>query len=389
MKQLYVTNGKIQLPKNVIDKYNLSETEKFYLKETPYGLILLRPTNDIKRVYLEVTNRCNLACSICIRNTWQEPMGDMDWKTFSALIKQFGDLKQLEKVQIAGYGEPLIHTDIFQMIKLLCELGLEVELVTSGLLLNEKNIDQFISAGLKKIIVSIDSLEAEEYKHIRIGSELPYVLENLKLLRRMKTSRNSLYPKVGVAFVAMQSNYHQLPHLMNLSVEYGVSFIVVTNFLPYTKSMQDEILYDRNSDDFAKMGGWFSLSMKTKWPQMRLKVQRLCSFVANNSLAISWQGDVSPCYPLLHSYTEYIYGREKKIEQYSFGNALEESLSEIWTSPEYIEFRHKVNIFDFPSCADCDYNNGCDMVQTNFVDCWENSPSCADCLWAFGIIQCP
>ena len=88
MKQLYVTNGKIQLPKNIIDKYNLSDTEKFYLKETPYGLILLRPTNDIKRVYLEVTNRCNLACSICIRNTWQEPMGDMDWKTVSALIKQ-------------------------------------------------------------------------------------------------------------------------------------------------------------------------------------------------------------------------------------------------------------------------------------------------------------
>jgi hypothetical protein len=55
--------------------------------------------------------------------------------------------------------------------------------------------------------------------------------------------------------------------------------------------MRDEILYDRSNDDFAKMGGWFSLT--TKWPQMRLKAQRLCAFIANNAVAISWQGDVS------------------------------------------------------------------------------------------------
>jgi tungsten cofactor oxidoreducase radical SAM maturase len=387
MKQLGVKNGRVKLPKNVIDKYNLNESETFYLKEAPYGLILLRPTNDLKRVYLEITNRCNLACSICIRNTWQEPMGDMDWKTFSTLIEQFADLKQLEAVQIAGYGEPFVHTGICQMITSLCQLEVEVELVTNGLLLNENNIDQLISAGVKKIIVSIDSLETEEYKQIRIGGGLPQVLANLQLLRRMKRSRNSLYPRVGVAFVAMKSNYHQLSHLMNLPVEYGVSFIVVTNFLPYTANMRDEILYDRSNDDFAKMSGWFSPS--TKWPQMRLKAPRLCSFIANHSVAISWQGNVSPCYPLLHSSTVYLYGREKKIQRHSFGNALQQSLAAIWTGAEYVAFRHQVKSFDFPSCADCDFNDGCDMVQTNVVDCWENSPSCADCLWAWGIIQCP
>ena len=39
-----------------------------------------------RKVYLEPTNACNLACSTCIRHAWDEPEGFMEWATFEAVV---------------------------------------------------------------------------------------------------------------------------------------------------------------------------------------------------------------------------------------------------------------------------------------------------------------
>jgi len=119
---------------------------------------------------------------------------------------------------------------------------------------------------------------------------------------------------------------------------------------------------------------------------MRWGAQRSCRFVEGKSLVIGYDGGVSPCYALMHSYTYYIFGRRKQVRRYVLGNVLEEDLGSIWMSEEYVRFRVKVGIFDFPSCVDC--RLACDLAERN-EDCWGNDPSCADCLWAHDIIRCP
>ena len=65
----------------------------------------------------------------------------------------------------------------------------------------------------------------------------------------------------------------------------------------------------------------------------------------------------------------------------------ETPLASIWESPRYRAFRQRARSFDFSPCIDC---GGCDLREKNEDDCFGSGfPSCGDCLWAAGFIQCP
>jgi len=203
-----------------------------------------------------------------------------------------------------------------------------------------------------------------------------------------------------------------LPKLPELALAVGASRVVVTNVLPYTEELKDEILYGLTA------GGCYR-TFRSEWspdvliPRMDLSagvpealasllshlndasapVGRFegaggyCRFVGEGSLSVGWDGRVAPCVPLIHSYPCYVMGREKRIRGYSLGNVACETVSDIWRKDEYRQFRDRVLRFDFSPCTDC---GGCDLSATNEADCGGNSfPVCGDCLWGKGVIQCP
>ncbi|HBP63527.1 MAG TPA: radical SAM protein, partial [Desulfosporosinus sp.] len=47
--------------------------------------IVYHPAPSIERLYLELTNRCNLSCEMCYRQNWQEPLGDMSTEMLSTI----------------------------------------------------------------------------------------------------------------------------------------------------------------------------------------------------------------------------------------------------------------------------------------------------------------
>ena len=101
---------------------------------------------------------------------------------------------------------------------------------------------------------------------------------------------------------------------------------------------------------------------------------------------VAWNGDVSPCVALMHSYTCYVLGKRKAVRRYSLGNILDENVLEIWNRQEYRSFRKRLLSFDFAPCVHCD----CDLAEANEEDCFGSPfPTCGDCLWARGVILCP
>jgi putative metalloenzyme radical SAM/SPASM domain maturase len=117
---------------------------------------------------------------------------------------------------------------------------------------------------------------------------------------------------------------------------------------------------------------------------------RKCGFVSDDTCFVAWDGEVSPCQQLSHSYVCYHYGRRKVVRRKSFGNVAEKDLLTIWNSPDYRAFRSRVETFDFPHCGDCVFADGCPMINDNefFNDCFLNEEPCGDCLWSRGILQC-
>lgn len=129
-------------------------------------------------------------------------------------------------------------------------------------------------------------------------------------------------------------------------------------------------------------------SRAVSFPGHRLdRGEAYCRFVNEGAMAVAWNGEVSPCIALMHSYHCFVLGRPKTIRRYSLGNVGQQDIEDIWSSEDYVRFRDRVVQFDFSPCVGC---GGCVLAESNEEDCFGNTfPVCGDCLWARGIMQCP
>jgi tungsten cofactor oxidoreducase radical SAM maturase len=376
-------DGRLQLPVSLDD-----EQEVLFLN-TEGGYRLIPLLLDIKKVYIEVTTKCNFSCITCIRSSWQDELAHMEWATFENIVRNLKELPKLEAVHFGGFGEPLMHPRIFDMLRIAKGLGLKVEMITNGSYLRQDTVQKLIDMELDVLFTSLDSPEEEEYNQIRPGGDFQDVFSNVKNLQAMKLAQKTKKPELGIEFVAMKKNYARLPKLIQLAWQLHANKVIVSNLLPYHESMKDEIVYD--IDDTGCMFGQQSLltSVQAQMSNMKLRTERNCKFVKDKALCVNHQGNVSPCYALMHTYHCYVYGRKKQMFPYYLGNVNEKSLRDIWLDCGYVNFRRTVDDSQFPSCTDCKLLEGCNYTDSNEMDCWANSPSCSDCLWSRQIIACP
>jgi tungsten cofactor oxidoreducase radical SAM maturase len=395
MPKVKTTNGnELALPGDFLWRRHLHEKMEYWLDERNGDLLLHPILPNVKKLYIEVTTRCNLRCRTCIRNIWDDPLEDMSSQTFQRSLDGLKDLPGLERVIFTSFGEPLIHPNILDMVEAVRKYDLAVTIGTNGLLLSPKVIREIVRLGVDRVIISIDGGKPETFAMVR-GALLSRVIANIERLNHIKNELGSLNPAVGVEFVALRSNISELDELVSLSSKLGISRLIVSNVLPYTEEMLSEVLYGYKPVPPLKAhswalsaGAWVLLAVQ-ELPRMHWGAERLCRFIQNHAIVVGWDGNVSPCYALSHNYSYYaIDGKKKRVNRYVLGNVNQRPLTEIWMSEEYVRFRSEVMAYHFPSCPDCDLRETCDLRAQN-KGCWGWQPSCADCLWAQDIIRCP
>jgi len=404
-------SGDLRLPEELRHRWGLAPGAELLVRETPEGL-LLRPSDPpLTKVYVEPTSACNLRCRICMRNSWSEPVGSMEMATYRRLVDGLRGVPSLRTIAFWGFGEPLLHPNIVEMVALAKELGSKTELITNGLLLDREMAEGLVMAGLDTLVVSVDGTSPESHADIRSGTKLREVQKNVDGLHAARRANRCDNPEVGLEFVATRRNVSELPNLHRLAYSMGASFVVVTNVLPYTEEIKEEILYWLATGSYPLARSKWSPEIvlprmdarrECLEPLLRLLQQSgvidllprrsdgtegYCRFVGEGAVAVAWDGEVSPCVALMHSYTCYVLRREKLIQRYTLGNVGREEITRIWDRDEYVQFRARVQQFDFSPCAHC---GGCQLAESNEEDCFGNPfPVCGDCLWARGIILCP
>jgi MoaA/NifB/PqqE/SkfB family radical SAM enzyme len=405
------SDGKLILPQEVILRYGLKPGAKVPINETLSGILLRQPVTHLKKVYFEPTNQCNLTCRSCIRNTWDEPLGQMADTTFDRAIDGLRAFSPPLTILFGGFGEPLSHPGIAEMVTKAKALGSNVELITNGTLLSENLSSQLIAAGLDVLWVSLDGATPESYADVRLGAVLPEVIANVARYRDMNLTYKGRLPHIGIIFVAMKRNIADLPAVMRLGMRLIADRFLITNVLPYTIEMCAELLY-------ASVLGTITSSYSPLFPHLSLPkiemneitrdplyrvirtwqianfdrdkvgdLSNYCPFIEGGSTAICWDGSLSPCLPLMHSHISFLQERKRFSRRYVIGNVAERSVSDLWNAPKYIALRERVQSFEFPPCTSC---GGCHLSKTNEEDCFGNTfPTCGGCLWAQGVIQCP
>jgi GTP 3',8-cyclase len=120
-----------------------------------------------------VTDRCNLRCVYCMPQDGLKLLRHEDVLSYEEILRFLGVCVQagISKVRLTG-GEPLVRKNLDYLIGEIAALrpALDISLTTNGLLLSEQ-AEALASAGLKRVNISIDSLDPDTYRHItRIGN---------------------------------------------------------------------------------------------------------------------------------------------------------------------------------------------------------------------------
>ena len=137
-----------------------------------------RPIRDLR---ISVTDRCNFRCTYCM------PLDEYEWIAKNEILtfEEIARLAQLfvglgvEKIRLTG-GEPLVRQDLPRLIGKLSAIdGLDdLCLTTNGALLAER-VSELRQAGLRRVNISIDTLDPGKFKRMTKRGDLTKVLEGI------------------------------------------------------------------------------------------------------------------------------------------------------------------------------------------------------------------
>jgi MoaA/NifB/PqqE/SkfB family radical SAM enzyme len=324
-----------------------------------------RPEHDPVCLYLETTNRCNLLCTTCPRTYEElEPPADMSWQLFCTIVDQ---IPTLARAVLHGVGEPMLVKNLPRMVRYLKDRGTYVLFNTNGTVLNEKNGRALIEAGLDELRVSFDAANAESYKAIRGKNYFNRILKNVRAFRDLQEREGHGKPRVSAWLTGLRETVEQLPEFVRVAAEAGVREVYLQRLVFFEENAigmarPDQALYERLSQEessllerateiAATLGITFSASGAASEPGMSLKrgdhgsPWSLCRRPWT-VMYITANGRALPCCIAPFSQRGY--------ENYTLGDATQQSLREIWQGPAYQTFRRAL-LSDKPpgACANC------------------------------------
>lgn len=109
-----------------------------------------------KKVYIEITNRCNLACSFCIKN--QREVKSMSLYEFEHILKQIKPYT--DYIYLHVLGEPLLHKNISDIFLLCHKYEMNINLTTNGTLLKDK-LSVLLNGKIRQVNISLHNFSEQ------------------------------------------------------------------------------------------------------------------------------------------------------------------------------------------------------------------------------------
>lgn len=280
------------------------------------------------RIYLELTNACNLECPMCGQSFFGGKRAFFDRNALDKIVPLY---PYLEDLCLAGFGETLIYPHLEEVFNKIPSY-VPTRIITNGLPLTEKLIELF-AGKLNSIWVSFEATDARTYQEIRGVDAYKALLEKLKMLQDIKRCKKTALPHLYLCFVSMRQNISQLPDYIEQAASLGAAG-VKTNFLTvFRESMKKESLYyepERAQEFFEKAKDTARRhNIEFTYPDDEEKSEDSffkCKEPWNFSY-FSATGDIIPCC----------------VYTLPMGNIYRNSFSDIWNNTHYQQFREKVN----------------------------------------------
>ncbi|MGA2824023.1 MAG: radical SAM/SPASM domain-containing protein [Bacteroidales bacterium] len=275
---------------------------------------------------IEPTNCCNLHCPECPSgmNLLTRDRGIMDPAFFQNLIDQVSPT--LYYLNLYFQGEPYIHPQFTEMVRVAKSKKIFVSTSTNGHFLTPENAKATLESGLDRLIISLDGIDAETYEKYRKGGNFNEVITGIKEIVNHKQARGSKKPKLILQFLVLKSNQHQIKHIQQLGKDLGVDKVELKtaqfyDFRQGNPLMPDDPRFSRYKKIKTDPEGHIRYEIRNRLPNYCFRMWSSC--------VVTWDGAVVPC----------CFDKDAK---YRMGNVKEQAFVKIWKNETYCEFRNKI-----------------------------------------------
>ena len=286
-----------------------------------------------RRLVLELTNACNLKCIMCGRN---QAVFKKTMMTPAKIQPLAFLLDSCEEVTLCGWGEPTVNPYFTEILSYIATFPVRKYLITNGTRLKELEKDLF-DCAVDIVAVSMDGACATTNDRIRRGSDFEQVISDLRAIVNLKRKLGVKLPYLNFVFTAMRSNLSELPELVRLAKEIGLDEVKVVYLTVFSEDLLAESLWNKQSwvrEVFAEaLEEADRLGINLKLPYIQGEdpaasaLHKPC-FVGWRDFFLGSDGFVRPC----QSTALKLF----PVDKY-------QTFEQMWNSPEYQDFRVKVN----------------------------------------------
>ena len=318
-------------------------------------------------IQVEVTSGCDGDCIYCPRHVYKK-----QWNNRQMTLDKFRSLKPAFKkadlVHLQGWGEPLLHPEIREMVKIVKDCRAKAGTTTNANRLNPSMAEGLVKSGLNIIGFSLAGISAEKNDSIRRGTRLDSVIGAIENLHQAKRKLQSAYPDIHMAYMLLNSNLDELEDMPDFFAKLKVNQVVVSSLslicspdlkkesmLAETELQWEELMkrVEKVQEDAVKKG--VDMHFQLVSPLIGPKP---CEENVSRALVVDAGGEVSPCVLAnvpVDSGCTYCFGQEEiEFPKLRFGNSFEQPLGRIWRDPDYRKFRKRHLKGDLPSiCQKC------------------------------------
>ena len=179
----------------------------------------------LREIIISVTNRCNLRCAMC--HIPLSPAPEMSSGEIKELILDAASLHP-KRVVFSG-GEPLLRSDIFELLKFVQQQRINACLTSNGMLIDDAVAEKLVDCGVGVVNISIEG-PAHVHDSLRGRGSFAKATRALECLVRHKV-------EVSIATIVCRQNFNTLPYVMDLAHTYGITMV---KFQPFSRIFLSE-----------------------------------------------------------------------------------------------------------------------------------------------------
>jgi len=309
------------------------------------------PITGPLKVSWEVTYSCNSRCMSCQR--WKKPENKnyLSFAEGKRLLVQLADIN-VPNISFTG-GEPLLRSDIYDLIAYAKSLKMTTSLSSNSLIINEKNVERICRSGLDILYLSLDGRSPEIHDLLR-GVQGSFE-KTINAILMIHASKERSKPRVFVNITVNRKNVADLIEIVKICDEFDVAGITIQpvhDFGDIQLAIDEDLRL--NATDIPVMndqiegltkdyGGFLPVIREyldnfetyVKNPDELYKYRCVAAYL---TVEINPYGEVFPC----------------PVEFESMGNLRKNSFKEIWYSKHSNNLRKKIKHGEHPICwFDC------------------------------------